>query len=115
MIDEKENTEQKDVISCFMCRQPVVEYNRFTVSWSIDGEETSRIFCGSRCLRDWADQYSENIKLDLFDQDSEDFDMFHNVSAANLRTCRECGNMFAMTLQECPRCGASIFSHDTHE
>jgi hypothetical protein len=52
-----------------MCRQPVVEDNRFTVSWSENGEETSRVFCDVRCLRDWADNYSENIKLKLFDLD----------------------------------------------
>ena len=40
-----------------MCRQPVVEDNRFTVSWSENGEEVLRVLCGSRCLRDWADTY----------------------------------------------------------
>jgi hypothetical protein len=67
MIDDDGQTDRKGVIPCYMCRQPVVEYNRFTVSWSENGEEVSRVFCGSRCLRDWADNYSENIKLELFD------------------------------------------------
>ena len=60
-------SERKKVIPCYMCRQPVVEDNRFTVSWSENGEEVSRVLCGSRCLRDWADTYSENIKLELYD------------------------------------------------
>ena len=50
---------------CYMCRQPITEYYRFTVSWSKDGKEKKRHFCGSRCLRDWAETYSENIKIDL--------------------------------------------------
>ena len=60
-------SDQNTVIPCYMCRQPVVEDNRFTVSWSENGEEVSRELCGSRCLRDWADTYSENIKLVLYD------------------------------------------------
>jgi len=68
MVEEKEISNHRKT-SCFMCRQPVVEYNRFTVSWSESGEKISRVFCGSRCLRDWAEEYSENIKLDLFDEE----------------------------------------------
>jgi hypothetical protein len=67
MANKENKTDIKIIIPCFMCRQPVVEDNRFTVSWSEEGEEKSRILCGSRCLRDWADNYSENIKLDLYD------------------------------------------------
>lgn len=58
-------------------------------------------------MRDWADNYSENIKLDLFDSETEDIEMLYNVSAANLRTCKECGTQYAMTLQYCPKCGKS--------
>lgn len=97
-------TPERKNIPCFMCRQPIVEENRFTVSWR-ENEEEKRHFCGSRCLRDWANNYSENIKLDLFDPETENLEMFYNVSAANLRTCRECGTQYAMTLQECPKCG----------
>ena len=67
MNDEEAYADVKKVTPCFMCRQPVVEDNRFTVSWSENGEEQSRVLCGSRCLRDWADNYSENIKLELYD------------------------------------------------
>jgi hypothetical protein len=107
--------EKRKVVPCFMCRQPVVEDNRFTVSWSETGEEQYRVFCGSRCLRDWANDYSENIKLTLQDPESEDLMMFMNVSAANLRTCSECGTQYAMTLQECPKCGKRPYPHDPHE
>ena len=65
-LDETPSDRNK-VIPCYMCRQPVVEDNRFTVSWSENGEEVFRVLCGSRCLRDWADTYSENIKLELYD------------------------------------------------
>jgi len=100
-------TQDKDkFVSCFMCRQPVVEDNRFTVSWSENGKEEKRNFCGSRCLRDWAENYSDNIKLDLFDVETDTNEMFLNVSAANLVTCRECGIQYAMTLHECPRCNS---------
>jgi len=61
------HTDKRKVTPCFMCRQPVVEENRFTVSWSENGKEETRVLCGSRCLRDWAENYSENIKLDLYD------------------------------------------------
>lgn len=98
-----------------MCRQPVVEENRFTVSWRENEKEEKRDFCGSRCLRDWANNYSENVKLDIFDPETEDFGMFYNVSAANLRTCKKCGTQYAMTLQECPKCGKNPFSNDPHE
>ena len=102
----KEKSSQ-EVLRCYMCRQPVVEYNRFTVSWSDNGEEEKRDFCGSRCLRDWAETYSEDVKLDLFDP--EDDEMSLNVSAANLRTCSECGTQYAMTLLECPQCGKNTY------
>ena len=101
-MNPTETTPEK--LSCFMCMQPVVEYNRFSVSWSEKGKEEKRHLCGSRCLRDWAEQYSEDVKLDLFDPESEEPDMFLNVSAVNLKTCDKCGNQYAMTLQECPRC-----------
>ena len=107
--------ERKKVIPCYMCRQPVTEYYRFTVSWNERGKEEKRYFCGSRCLRDWVENYSDSIKLDIFDPPAEDLEMFQNVSAANLRTCNECGTQYAMTLQECPKCGKSSFSHDPHE
>jgi hypothetical protein len=62
------NTDKKTIEPCFMCRQPITEDYRFTVSWSDEGKEEKRHFCGSRCLRDWADTYSESVKLDsLFD------------------------------------------------
>ena len=67
MTVDEPPSERKKVIPCYMRRQPVVEDNRFTVSWSENGEEVSRELCGSRCLRDWADTYSENIKLELYD------------------------------------------------
>ncbi len=67
---EAQKTNQTDKISCYMCRQPVVEDNLFTVSWSENGKEESRVVCGSRCLRDWAKNHSENIKLELFDLES---------------------------------------------
>ena len=92
------------IVSCFMCRQPVVEENRFTVSWSENGKEEKRHFCGSRCLRDWAENNSENINLDLYDAETDTIDVLLNVNAANLITCKECGTQYAMTLQECPRC-----------
>jgi hypothetical protein len=111
----KKQAKERIVISCFMCRQPVVEYNRFTVSWRENEKEECRHFCGSRCLRDWAENYSDNIKLDLFDPEIEELDMFYNVSAANLRTCKECGTQYAMTLQECPKCGKNPFLRDPHE
>ena len=38
--------------------------------------------------------------------ENEDIEKFHNVSAANLQTCRKCGNDYAMTIQACPRCGS---------
>ena len=88
--------------SCYMCRQPVTEDYRFTLSWSEKGEEETRTFCGSRCLKDWVDKYSEDVKLELFD--SDDAFMFRNVSAANLRACDGCGEMFASNIQECTRC-----------
>ena len=59
--------ERNKVIPCYMCRQPVTEEYRFTVSWSENGEEHLRILCGARCLKDWVDHYSENIKLELYD------------------------------------------------
>ena len=111
----KGNNRTKDILSCFMCRQPVVEDNRFTVSWSEDGKEEKRHFCGSRCLRDWGENYSEDVKLDLFDPETENLEMPLNVSAANLRTCSECGTQYAMTLLECPRCGTSTYPRDHHE
>ena len=66
-MNEEVHTTRKEPLPCFMCRQPVVENNRFTVSWSENGVEKHRHFCGSRCLRDWAENYSENIKLDLYE------------------------------------------------
>ena len=66
-MKEEAHTATKKVTPCFMCRQPVVEDNRFTVSWRKNGEEHSRILCGSRCLRDWADTHSEDINLELYD------------------------------------------------
>jgi hypothetical protein len=39
-------------------------------------------------------------------QEKNDYaEMHYNVSAANLQTCSKCGNQYAMTLSECPRCG----------
>ena len=38
--------------------------------------------------------------------ETENVEMYHNVSAANLKTCSECGSEYAMTLQDCPRCGS---------
>ncbi len=67
MTVDETSSDRKKVIQCYMCMQPVVEDNRFTVSWSENEEEVSRVLCGSRCLRDWADTYSENIKLELYD------------------------------------------------
>ena len=67
MKEKAADNEREIVVPCYMCRQPVTEDYRFTVSWNESGEERSRVFCGSRCLRDWAEQYSENIKLELFD------------------------------------------------
>ena len=32
------------------------------------------------------------------------YEIFQNVSAANLKTCPECGNEYAGTIQQCPRC-----------
>ena len=95
-----------------MCRQPITEDYRFTVSWRENKKEEKRHFCGSRCLRDWAEKNSENIKKELFDPEPEDLEMFLNVSAANLRTCKECGTLYAMTLQECPKCGKNPFLRD---
>jgi hypothetical protein len=66
MKDEETNNASKKIIPCIMCRQPVVELNRFTVSWSKNGDEINRVLCGSRCLRDWAENYSEDIKLKLY-------------------------------------------------
>jgi hypothetical protein len=37
-------------------------------------------------------------------EDTDNIEMYQNVSAANLQICSECGNEYAMTLQECPRC-----------
>ncbi|MBD3205066.1 hypothetical protein GF319_01830 [Candidatus Bathyarchaeota archaeon] len=111
----RKGTQEGKVIPCFMCRQPIVEENRFTVSWIENDQEEKRDFCGSRCLRDWADNYSENVKLDIFDPETEDLGMFYNVSAANLRTCKSCGTQYPMTLQECPKCGKNSFSNDPHE
>jgi hypothetical protein len=67
MIEKDKHNQRKTVTPCYMCRQPVVEDNRFTVSWNKNGKETYRVLCGSRCLRDWADTYSDNIKLELYD------------------------------------------------
>ena len=97
--------EDKTPEPCFMCRQPTTRDYSFTVVWDNNGEEEKRHFCGSRCLRDWAENYSENIKMELYDPESEDPEMFLNVSPANLRTCILCGTQYAMTLQECPKCG----------
>ena len=63
---EESQKDPKPVIPCYMCRQPAVE-DRFTVSWSENGEEVYIVLCGSRCLRDWADTHSENINLELYD------------------------------------------------
>ena len=60
----KQQEEKK--LSCETCLQPVDEYYMFTVSWIEDGELISKRFCGSRCLRDWAEEHSENVKLTLF-------------------------------------------------
>jgi hypothetical protein len=59
----KPDDDEKSIEPCFMCRQPITEDYRFTVSWDDEGKEEHRDFCGSRCLRDWAEMYSENIKL----------------------------------------------------
>jgi hypothetical protein len=66
-MKEDASNVKKGPLPCFMCRQPVVEGYRFTVSWSENGVEKYRHFCGSRCLRDWAEKYSDNIKLELYD------------------------------------------------
>ena len=66
MTVDEPPSERKKVIPCYMCRQPAVE-DRFTVSWSENGEEVYRVLCGSRCLRDWADTHSEDINLELYD------------------------------------------------
>lgn len=94
-----------------MCRQPVTEDYQYTVSWRENEREEQRHFCGARCLRDWANDYSENIKVELFNPEKEDLEIINNVSAANLRTCTECGTLYAMTLQECPKCGKHPFSN----
>ena len=104
---KNKSMQERKTMPCFMCRQPIVEENRFTVSWSENEKEEKRHFCGSRCLRDWAEKYSDDIKLDLFDPETDEPEMFYNVSAANLRICKECGTQYAMTLQECPKCGMS--------
>jgi hypothetical protein len=108
-MKDEAHTVKKEPLPCFMCRQTIVEDNRFTVSWRENEKEEKRHFCGSRCLRDWAENYSENIKLDIFDPETEDLELFYSVSAANLRTCKECGTQYAMTLQECPKCGKNPF------
>ena len=110
-----EKTDERQRIPCYICRQPITEDYRFSVSWRVNEKEEKRHFCGSRCLRDWVENYSENIKMELFDLDSDDSMMFLNVSAANLRTCKKCGTQFAMTLLECPKCGKSSFSHGQSE
>ena len=114
-MKEEAHTVKKEPMPCFICRQPIIEDNRFTVSWDKNGQEEFRHFCGSRCLRDWAEKYSENIKLDMFDPKTGDLELFNNVSAANLRICKVCGTQYAMTLQECPTCGKSPFPSDPHE
>jgi hypothetical protein len=57
---------EKKTRSCETCMQPVNDYNMFAVSWIEDDVLVSRLFCGSRCLRDWANEHSENVKLELF-------------------------------------------------
>ena len=63
MTIEKKNK----TIACYICRQPITEEYRFTVSWRDEGVEEKRHFCGSTCLRNWVENYSENIKLELYD------------------------------------------------
>ena len=41
------------------------------------------------------------------EHESEENDMFLNVSASNLKTCSSCENLFPGTLLECPKCGHS--------
>ena len=108
-MSNRGNSREKRVIPCHQCRQPVTEDYRFTLSWSEKGEEISRVFCGSTCLRKWVDEYSDSIKLDLFDQEEDEFS-YNNVSAANLQTCLDCGKLFAGTLRECPVCGKKVSS-----
>ena len=109
------NQVEKDTpIPCHMCNQPVTEDYRFTLSWSEDGEEVSRVFCGPSCLKQWVDENSDSVKLDLFDPTGDEF-IFNNVSAANLRTCNKCGKVYAGTLVECPVCGEKVFAGNSTE
>jgi len=64
---KRDDSKNESSISCYICRQPVDDQNRFTVSWNNNGEIQYRIFCGSSCLKLWANNYSENIKLELYD------------------------------------------------
>jgi hypothetical protein len=61
-------------------------------------ERTKTLMLGDDCC-DFRFIWEEKTSKDI------DMDMNYNVSAANLRTCRECGNLYAMTLIECPKCG----------
>ena len=59
-------------------------------------------FC-SRCGYKFSIEYfGSTVNL------SDDVEFGENLSKANLKECKSCGNVFAGTLDSCPRCGSKI-------